>query len=460
MDQKLVLFLVAAPGIVFLGLALAWLLGWEGRERVLARLTVTTYGSMAIGVATLAWSMISAGTHTVSVDLGNWFEVGGYGFPLALFVDVLSLPMVALTIVLVGLVGCFSIRYLHRDPGYFRFFLLMHLYAFGCLLLFTAGSLDLLIAGWELVGITSVLLIGYFQYRREPVKNAIRVFGTYRVADVCILLAVFLAHHWFGSGSWAVLFPGEWPNATHVMAGPGVTFLAILLVFAACGKSSQGPFSGWLPRAMEGPTPSSAIFYGAISVHAGAYLILRIEPLLQSAPIARGLLLFIGVTTAILATLIHRTCADAKTSLAYASMTQLAVIFAEVSMGWTTLALIHVIGHAIVRTAQFLRAPSMLHDYHRLHSAAGGHLDKVGEQYDALVPAKVQLWLYSVGLERGRYDAIVDRFILHPLRSVSSFLLRIEPSWLGAPGAGDTEPSIMPSNSASSSPPATGDAHA
>ncbi|MCB1226351.1 MAG: hypothetical protein KDK99_11105 [Verrucomicrobiales bacterium] len=417
--NQLVQLIVATPGAVFIGLSVAWLLGWPGKEKVVARVTAVTYIGLTILVAMLAWKMISSGTHMVTVDLGNWFEIAGYGFPLSLMVDRLSLPMVALTIVLVGLVGSFSIRYLHRDPGYFRFFLLMHLYAFGCLLLFTAGSLDLLIAGWEVVGITSVLLIAFFQYRKAPVDNAIRVFGTYRIADICLLLAVFLAHHWFGSGAWAVLFPGEWPNATHTITGPGMTFMAVLLVFAACGKSSQGPFMGWLPRAMEGPTPSSAIFYGAISVHAGAYLVLRIEPLLQSSPVARYLLMFVGLTTAVLATLIHRTSVDAKTSLAYASMTQLSVIFIEVSLGWTTLAILHTVGHAIVRTAQFLRAPSMLHDYHRMHAAAGGHLGKVGEQYEALVPHRVQLWLYSLGLERGCYDALVDRLLLHPLQRLA-----------------------------------------
>ena len=456
-SAQLVQFIVATPGVVFLGLSIAWLLGWQGQERILARVTVLTYGTLLAAVVLLTWTMVSTGVRTVNVDLGSWFEVAGYGFPLSLLMDRLSLPMVALTIVLVGLVGSFSIRYLHRDPGYFRFFLLMHLYAFGCLLLFTAGSLDLLIAGWEVVGITSVLLIAFFQYRREPVRNAIRVFGTYRIADIFILLAVFLTHHWSASSAWVDLFPGEWPDTSHVITGPGTTIMAVLLVFAACGKSSQGPFSGWLPRAMEGPTPSSAVFYGAISVHAGAYLLLRIEPLLESAPMARGLLFFIGVTTAILATMIHRTCADAKTSLAYASMTQLAVIFTEVSLGWTTLALVHTIGHAILRTAQFLRAPSMLHDYHRLHAAAGGQLSKVGEQYDALIPAHLQTWLYSMGLERGRYDAIVDRFILRPLHATSAFLLRIEPAWMSGPPPSD--PPAPASAPHSSSSPTTGDSH-
>lgn len=427
--------LVAGPGLVFLMLAAAWLLGWNGHEKVLARVTLTTSSLLTLGVAALAWSMWRSGVPVVMASHGDWFEVGGYGFPLALVFDRLSVPMAALTIVLTGIVGSFSVRYLHRDPGYFRFFLLLHLFGFGSLLVFTAASLELLAAGWELVGITSVLLIGFFQYRKEPVRNALRVFGTYRVADVFMLLAVFLAHHWFGTAMWRELFSGEWPGHGHQMHGTGGIVVCLLLILAACGKSSQGPFSGWLPRAMEGPTPSSAVFYGAISVHAGAYLLMRIQPLIAESWIATGFLLFVGLTTAFLATLIHRTCADAKTSLAYASMTQLGIIFSEVALGWTTLALMHTIGHAAVRTAQFLRAPSMLHDYHRLHAAASGNLAETGAHYHFFVPKKAQLWLYALGLERGCYDALLERFVLKPARWLSALLGWLEPAdWGGKSG--------------------------
>ena len=425
---------VALPGTVFLGLAGAWLLGWNGQEKVLARVTQVTYAVLALLVAGLAWSLWRAGLPVLTVAHGNWFEAGAYGFPLALVFDRLSLPMVALTVVLVGIVGSFSVRYLHRDPGFLRFFLLLHLFGFGALLVFTAASLDLLVAGWELVGITSVLLIGFFQHRAEPVRNALRVFGTYRVADVFMLLAVFLAHHWFGTAMWRELFSGEWPAHGHEMHGTGGVVVCLLLILAACGKASQGPFSGWLPRAMEGPTPSSAVFYGAISVHAGAYLLLRIQPLIAESWAATGFLLFVGSTTAFLATLIHRTCVDAKTSLAYASMTQLGIIFCEVALGWTTLALLHTIGHAAVRTAQFLRAPSMLHDYHRLHAAAGGQLGETGAHYESLVPKRLQLWLYTLGLERGCYDALLERFVLKPARWFSAMLGWLEPADWGGRG--------------------------
>ncbi|MFM7605822.1 MAG: proton-conducting transporter membrane subunit [Prosthecobacter sp.] len=421
--QQLSLTLLATPGITFLLLSLLWLLGVPVSERVMSRLTKLVYAFLTVIAGVIIVRMWQGDLHSVRTSIGDhWFKVAHYEFPLTLLLDRLSLPIVTVTVILAGVVGAFSVRYLHRDPGFYRFFLLLHLFTFGALLVFMADSLDLLIGGWEIVGITSVLLIGFFQYRPDPVRNALRVFGTYRVADLFMLMSVFLAHHWFSTASWNGMFSGEWPGHVNNLDGTSATIIAVLLVFAASGKSAQGPFCGWLARAMEGPTPSSAIFYGAISVHAGAYLLLRIEPLLHSSAIATGLVIFIGLTTAFLGTLVHRTCADAKTSLSYASQTQLGLIFAEIGLGWTTLALIHIVGHAIVRTMQFLRAPSMLHDHHRVHAAAGGHLSPTGEHYESLLPKSLQLWLYRVALGRGFYDAIVDRFIVAPVVAFARFL--------------------------------------
>lgn len=442
--QTLLIAIVAIPGALFLLLGLIWLIGGHLPEKAIARLTKLTYAVMTLMVAAIGWQMWQAGTASVHVSLGNWFTVGEYGFPLSFVVDRLSLPMVGMTVVLAGIVGSFSIRYLHRDPGFQRFFLLLHLFAFGALIIFTADSLDLLIGGWEIVGITSVLLIGFFQYRKEPVRNALRVFGTYRIADLCILVAVFLAHHWFGTASWGGMFSGEWPGHVNNLNGTAASVIAVLLVFAASGKSAQGPFCGWLARAMEGPTPSSAVFYGAISVHAGAYLLLRIEPLIRSSNVATGLVIFIGITTAILGTLIHRTCADAKTSLAYASQTQLGIIFAEIGLGWTTLAIIHILGHAMVRTMQFLRAPSMLHDYHRVHAAAGGHFEPTGDHYESLLPKPVQIMLYRIALGRGFYDALVDRFLIAPVKGLARILSLLEPAWVKSTTSMSSQPAEVP----------------
>jgi NADH-quinone oxidoreductase subunit L len=352
LSQAILAFVVLAPGVVFAVFALLWLLGWTPGERFLSWITGLTFAACAFGIAPLVWTIASGST--VTVAFGNWFAVGDYHFPLVLIGDRLSLPFLALAVVLSGLIAQFSATYLHREPGFLRFFLLLHLFAFGSLLAFAAGSFDLLAAGWEVVGITSVLLIGFFQLRPAPVENGLRVFGIYRACDIGLLVGVFAMHHWAGTASFDRGFP--------TLTGAQVVIACLLLLLAAVGKAAQIPFSGWLPRAMEGPTPSSAIFYGAISIHAGAYLLLRAQPLFARSVLASALVILIGLGTAIHGTIVGRASADAKTSLAYATLTQVGVVFIEIGLGWKWLAVAHILGNATVRTMQFLRAPSMLQD--------------------------------------------------------------------------------------------------
>lgn len=426
-NEQLLTVIVAAPGITFLLFSLFWLLGWTPSERVIARVSKFVSLVMVAASAWLGLEMLRSGVPEIRVIFPDWFMVGEYDFTLDLFVDRLSMPLVALTCVLVGIVGVFSVRYLHRERGYFRFFALMHLFAFGALLAFTAGSFDLLIGGWELVGVTSVLLIAFFYERPDPVRNAIRVFVTYRIADIGLLLAVFVMHYLGGSSNHARLFVGDWPRQTTGVDGSAATAIALLLLWGASGKSAQVPFSGWLVRAMEGPTPSSAIFYGAISVHLGAYLLLRTEPLFEASRIASIAVVLVGALTALLGTLSHRVVSDAKAGLAYATMTQLGVIFVEIGLGFPRLALVHLMGHAVVRTLQFLRAPSMLHDHHKVYTAAGGRLGRTGEHYEGVLPPGLRLVLYRVGLERGFYDALADRFIIAPVLRLSRGFAALEP---------------------------------
>jgi len=405
-SQALLVYVVMAPGAVFGGMALAWLAGWTPVERVISRITGVVFASSVVALAVMVWRR-----GAVTVTFGNWFTVGAYHFPLVLVADGLSLPFLGMTVLLAGLIGRFSSTYLHREPGFARFFLLLHLFAFGSLVAFAAGSFDLLAAGWELVGITSVLLIGFFQLRTSPVENAVRVFAVYRACDIGLLVAVFAMHNWGGLPA---------------LAGGRATTVGLLLLLAAAGKAAQVPFSGWLPRAMEGPTPSSAIFYGAISIHAGAYLLLRAQPVLAHSGLARALVIATGVATAIHGTMAGRASADAKTSLAYASLTQVGVVFVEIGLGWTTVATVHILGHAMVRTLQFLRAPSMLHDYHKMHSAMGGEVAPTGKHLEAMFPERARLWLYRWSLDRGNLDTILDRFAIGPLMGISRGLGRVD----------------------------------
>jgi NADH-quinone oxidoreductase subunit L len=426
LSQDILVFVVLAPGVVFGVLASLWLLGWTPGERFLSWITGLTFSACALGIIELAWTLASASSSSaaVTVTFGNWFAVENYRFPLVLMADRLSLPFLALAVVLSGLIGQFSATYLHREPGFLRFFLLLHLFAFGSLLAFAAGSFDLLAAGWEVVGITSVLLIAFFQLRPAPVENGLRVFGIYRACDIGLLVGIFLLHHWAGTAS----FDGGFPT----LKGSRVVILCLLLLLAASGKAAQVPFSGWLPRAMEGPTPSSAIFYGAISIHAGAYLLLRAQPLLARSELASALVILIGAITAVHGTIVGRASADAKTSLAYATLTQVGVVFIEIGLGWKWLAVAHILGNATVRTMQYLRAPSMLHDYHQMHSAIGGEISPTGKQIEELLPERVQLWLYRWAFDRGHLDTILDRWIIDPLLQASAYLAkldRIETPW-------------------------------
>ena len=278
-----------------------------------------------------------------------------------------------------------------------------------------------------------MLLIAFFQQRTAPVENALRVFAVYRACDIGLLVAVFAMHNWAGTAS----FAGGLPPLT----GSRASTVCLLLLLAAAGKAAQVPFSGWLPRAMEGPTPSSAIFYGAISIHAGAYLLLRVQPMLAQSSLASAMVIAIGLTTAIHGTMSGRASADAKTSLAYASLTQVGVVFVEIGIGWKWIAVAHILGHATVRTLQFLRAPSMLHDYHKMHSAIGGELSPTGKHLEELFSERAQLWLYRWSLDRGHLDTILDRFVIHPLMRLSRLFARLDSKGLdqslkpaGSPG--------------------------
>jgi NADH-quinone oxidoreductase subunit L len=411
--------LVALPGLVFLSLGALWLVGVPLPERWVVRVTKFTFVACTFLMLILAWR-----GEPVRAPLGYWFHTADYRFPLMLTLDWISLPFVAITVILTGLIANFSARYLHREPGFLRFFLLLNLFGFGSLLLFTAGSLDLLVGGWELVGLTSVLLIAFFYQRPDPVRNAGRVFATYRAADIGLLTAAVLLYHMAGTTDF---------ESVARLTPSGAMTVGLLLLLTAAGKSAQFPFSGWLPRAMEGPTPSSAIFYGAISVHAGAYLLLRIQPWIEHTP-AGPAIAVMGILTAVMGALAGRVCPDAKSALAYGSVTQVGLIFAEIGFGFPRLAIWHCCGHAVVRTLHFLRAPSALHEFHQVHAAAGGHLPAGLLPLENSWPAGLRNWLYRLALDRGHLDAILDRWVAIPLRRMSHLLNPVSGGAAAAPG--------------------------
>ncbi len=427
----LILWVLAGPILAFCILAVTTLLGQPLAEHRSALVVRVAFFSAFLAAFGVMLSMVLTGVRSEVIHLGDWFGVEGHHLELSLVVDRLSVPFTLLTTALSGVIGAFASRYLHRESGFNRFFMLLMLFATGMLGVVLAGSLDVLYAGWELLGLSSAMLIGFFHERRNPVLNAVRAFVTYRVCDVGLLAGAVLMHHAVGTSAFDQIYSGSaWPDVHADLPDGEATVIAGLLIFASLGKSAQVPLSGWFPRAMEGPTPSSAIFYGALSVHAGAYLLLRNGALIAQVPAAQVALIVIGLTTAVHATLVGRVQSDIKSSLAYASVTQVGLILAEIGFGFRQLAVAHIVGHALIRALQLLRAPSALRDRNQLEAAVGGHLNPTGAWYSRILPASLRSWLYRLALERGYHDALLELIVVGPVLALLRSADRLEQQWI------------------------------
>jgi NADH-quinone oxidoreductase subunit L len=356
-----------------------------------------------------------AGASGVDVSFGRWISIGSYSIPALLHVDMIAIVFGLLSAVMTLLVARFSQTYLHKEAGYARFFVLLGFFATGTQLVAFAGALDVFFAGWEAVGICSALFIGYFYEREEPVRSSVRAFATYRICDAGFLVAIVAVHELLGTTSISGLKNAE------ALGGATVTMISLMLLLAAFGKSAQLPFSSWLPRAMEGPTPSSALFYGSVSIHVGLYMLLRTAPVLDAAPIAQALGITVGIATAIYAAAIARTHTDAKGALGHATLAQTGLILAEICLGFTTLALVHLVCHALLRSYQYLKAPNTLADTHVF-----GHPVHAPVKRSAL-----SRWLYAQALHRFRLDDRMDALV-SPVQWLAERLARWDEAYRGS----------------------------
>lgn len=426
------LIVVASPALLVAVLGTTSLIGKPLKE---AHTQNWTFGTTVVGLisatAILA-IMLTEGKRYVPIELGDWVSIPneGFHFHLKFVFDRLSVPFVILSFLLCGTIGAFTSRYLHRARGYLRFYVCYSLFALGMIVSSLAGTIEVLFLGWELVGLSSALLVAFFQERAEPVRNGLRVWSIYRIADAAFLIAAVALHHLTGEGSFSGLMgSGSWPDGTASLTSGQALFVGLLLLVAVAGKSALVPFSGWLPRAMEGPTPSSAIFYGALSVHLGAFLLLRISPVLEVSVLLSSIVVMVGLLTAIFASITARVQTDIKSALAYASLTQVGIIVAEIGFGFRYIALIHIIGHACLRTLQLLRAPTLLHDYHSLENAIGGHLHRDGGIVSTLLPARFRQWCYLFATHRCYLDGLIDTYVVYPFTKLLRTCDMLERRW-------------------------------
>lgn len=381
----------------------------------------------ALGVLAL---MLIDGTRHEAIELGEWVVIPHYRFSVKLIFDRLSVPFAILSFMLCGTIAAFATRYMHREQGYNRFFVLYAVFVAGMIITSLAGTIETLFAGWELVGLSSALLVAFFHDRQAPVQNGLRVWIVYRVSDAALLLAAIVMHQMRSHGDFDELLGTQpWPEGQAAISQGHALLLGFLILVAVAGKSALVPFSGWLPRAMEGPTPSSAIFYGALSVHLGAFLLLRISPILDASIWISSAVVVLGLVTALYAYIVSGVQTDIKSALSFASLSQVGLIVAEIGFGLRYIALIHLLGHACLRTLQFTRAPSLLQDYRLLENAIGERLSHPQGPWQKLRSMGLRRWLYRFAIERGYLDSLLTRFIVSPFIAAFRWCDAMERRW-------------------------------
>lgn len=457
------IMVVVSPAALLAVLGLATLFRIPLSERSVARYAQASSVIGLIASLCILAYMLTMNIRHVSLELGDWVHLeneateayGGtahvhapvteekndtetsevaqtehFHFSLKFVFDRLSFPFAIMSFVLCGVIGAFAFRYLHLEEGYYRFFLYYSIFQLGMIISSLAGTIETLFMGWELVGLSSALLVAFFHDRPAPVQNGLRVWSVYRIADAAFLVAALTLHHLSGSGDFeALMGKGDWPDGHATITENEALLIGSLLLIAAAGKSALVPFSGWLPRAMEGPTPSSAVFYGALSVHLGAFLLLRVSPVLERSPILCSMVVALGLITMIFATMAARVQADVKSALSYASLIQVSIIVVEIGLGLRYIPLIHIIGHACVRTLQLVRAPSLLKDYSILENALGDHLPDSRSVWRRWLSPDIRARFYRFAWERGYLDSMLDDFAVRPFVNIFKWSDRMERRW-------------------------------
>jgi NADH-quinone oxidoreductase subunit L len=365
-------YIIFAP---LLGATINWLVG----RRVKNELFISLVGCLSVAISTLiafylAFKPDGALTSTAPVTdyLWTWIEVGRFRADMGLAMDRLS-GIYTLFITFVGLlIHIFSTGYMKGESGYYRFFAYLNLFMFSMLTLVLADNLLLMFVGWEGVGLCSYLLIGYYFDRPEAAHAAKKAFVANRIGDWGVVLGIFLVFSITGSISFfgannflqAVSHMAAEPFTWGALVAGGLTSAAILLFIGATGKSAQIPLYVWLPDAMAGPTPVSALIHAATMVTAGVYLIVRCSALFINAPTAMFVIAIIGAATAIIAATIGIAQNDIKKVLAYSTVSQLGYMMLACGVGAFVAAIFHVMTHAFFKALLFLGSGSVIHGMH------------------------------------------------------------------------------------------------
>ena len=356
------------------------------------------------------------GTATVEVPvLGGWITSGALKVDWALRVDTLTAVMLVVVTTVSALVHLYSIGYMHEDKSRPRFFAYLSLFTFAMLMLVTSDDLLQMFFGWEGVGLASYLLIGFWYEKPSANAAAIKAFVVNRVGDFGFALGIFLVFVLTNSINFDQIFaaaPGLAHKTIHVFGADmdAMTITCLLLFMGAMGKSAQFLLHTWLPDAMEGPTPVSALIHAATMVTAGVFMVARLSPLFEQAPAALTFVTIIGATTAFFAATVGLVQNDIKRVIAYSTCSQLGYMFVGLGVGGYSLGIFHLFTHAFFKALLFLGAGSVIHAMHHEQDMRkmGGLAKKIPLTFWMMIAGTLALTGFPLTAGYFSKDAIID----------------------------------------------------
>jgi NADH-quinone oxidoreductase subunit L len=429
------LLLLVSQFLPLLGLVLIFLS--KKSEKTIARISFWCSHAMGFSILALLAVWAYSGFPHYEYEWFTLYATGDYRFPILFYLDRVGAVYLFCVWAIFSIIVKYCRVYLHRENGYKRFFQTIFGFVFGLNLVILSGSIDMLFAGWEIVGISSFLLIAFYRHRVQPIRNALRAYSIYRFCDIGLLLGTWMSHLLFHESQHFSQLATLFENTAMPPAGYGsLLLLSMLILIAASGKSAQFPFCFWLPRAMEGPTPSSAIFYGALSVHLGVFLLLRTTPIWTYHYFTRFIVFGIGLLTVVIASLSEKTQSNIKGQVAYASIAQVGFMFIELSLGLETLVLVHFFGNVFLRCYQLLVSPSIVAHLLRVEGSTDTdfYIKTTSSRYQFLppsirntLPEVLFNTLYVFSLQEGNLEILIRSILWEPLKCIGRWVNTVKP---------------------------------
>ncbi|MGE0564551.1 MAG: NADH-quinone oxidoreductase subunit L [Pseudolabrys sp.] len=396
----------------------------------LAELITTTLLMISAILSWIAFVQVGFSGQDVRVPIFTWMTSGELNVAWSLRIDTLTAVMLVVVNTVSALVHLYSIGYMHEDPYRPRFFAYLSLYTFAMLMLVTSDHLVQLFIGWEGVGLASYLLIGFWYYKPEANAAAIKAFIVNRVGDFGFAIGIFALFMLVGAVDFDTVF-AQAPSLTGKTFGlfgwqvDALTAICLFLFMGAMGKSAQFLLHTWLPDAMEGPTPVSALIHAATMVTAGVFMVARLSPLFELAPHAQTFVLFIGATTAFFAATIGLVQNDIKRIVAYSTCSQLGYMFVAMGCGAYSIGMFHLFTHAFFKALLFLGSGSVIHAMHHEQDIRnmGGLRDRIPFTYIVMVIGTLALTGFPLTAGYYSKDAIIESaFVSHNPMALYAFI--------------------------------------